>query len=78
MADSGTPGDEVVDGAPPVIPEAEQREQRLVENIQINQYLMEQVRALEILLLEAVDLPALFEVLLVDLPRHLDLRHPKI
>ncbi len=65
---------EEIQGAPPVIPRAELAESRLTETLTINRYLYQQTRQLELMLLEAQDLPALFEILLVSMPRHFSFR----
>ena len=76
MADNGRGGngDEHIEGAPPVPTRAEQRELRLAETITVNRYLHQQIQQLELMLLQASDLFSLFEILLVSLPRHFDLR----
>lgn len=76
MADNGNDGvgDEQVQGAPPVPNRSEQRERRLTEKLVVNNYLLRQIQQIELMLLEAKDLFSLFEILLVSLPRHFDLR----
>lgn len=65
---------EEIQGAPPVIPRAELAESRLTETLTINRYLYQQTHQLELMLLEAQDLSALFEILLVIMPRHFSFR----
>ena len=66
--------EEEIQGAPPVVSRAELRERRLSETVTVNRYLYRQTQQLEHMLLEAVDLQALFEVLLVSMPRHFAFR----
>ncbi len=77
MADSisrsGTQGEEI-QGAPPVISRAELRASRLADFVSINRYLYQQTQQLEHMLLQAPDLQALFEILLVSMPRHFSFR----
>jgi diguanylate cyclase (GGDEF)-like protein len=65
---------EEIEGAPPVIPGAELAESRLTETLTINRYLYQQTQQLELMLLEAQGLQALFEILLVSMPRHFSFR----
>tara|TARA_R110002049_G_scaffold110858_15_gene260021 strand:- start:3899 stop:5041 length:1143 start_codon:yes stop_codon:yes gene_type:complete len=65
---------EEIEGAPPVISTAELAESRLTETLTINRYLYQQTQQLELMLLEAQGLPALFEILLVSMPRHYSFR----
>src|SRR5215471_17273553 len=77
MADDsglGMGAGEEIQGAPPVLSRAEIRESQLSGNLTINRYLYEQTHQLEMMLLEASDLQALFEILLVNLPRHFSFR----
>ena len=76
MADDDIPGreDEHVQGAPPVSSGSEQRQRRLTERLTVNSYLCRQIHQLELMLLQSSDIFSLFEVLLVSLPRHFDLR----
>jgi diguanylate cyclase (GGDEF)-like protein len=76
MVDNGIHGsrDEEVQGAPPVSSGSEQRERRLAEQFTVNGYLCRQIHQLELMLLQSADLFSLFEILLVSLPRHFDLR----
>jgi diguanylate cyclase (GGDEF)-like protein len=69
----GTHGEEI-QGAPPVISRAELRASRRADFISINRYLYQQTQQLEHMLLEAQDLQALFEILLVSMPRHFSFR----
>lgn len=66
--------EEEIQGAPPVIPRAELTESRLTETLTINRYLYQQTQQLELMLLEAQGLQALFEILLVSMPRHFSFR----
>ena len=76
MVENGNGGrkDEHIEGAPPVATRAEQLERRLSEKVSVNRYLCHQIQQLELMLLQASDLYSLFEILLVSLPRHFDLR----
>lgn len=65
---------EEIEGAPPVVPRAELTESRLAETLTINRYLYQQTQQLELMLLEAQGLQALFEILLVSMPRHFSFR----
>lgn len=65
---------EEIEGAPPAHSSAELRERRLAERITLNRYLYLQSQQLEHMLLDAQDLMALLEVLLVSLPRHFSFR----
>ena len=62
---------EEIQGAPPVVTRAEQREQRLAEKLEINRYLYSQIQQLELMVLAAPDFSALLHVLLISMPRHL-------
>ena len=66
--------EEEIEGAPPVIPRAELRERRLTETITVNRYLFLQTQQLEYMLLNAPDLQAVMEILLVSMPRHFSFR----
>lgn len=66
--------DEVIQGAPPVPSRDELRETRLSETITVNRYLYRQAHQLEHMLLDAPDLQALFEIMLVSMPRHFSFR----
>jgi len=73
MTDDFNPGGglaEEIEGAPPVISRAELRKSRLTETHTVNRYLYQRTQQMELMLLEAPDLLALFEILLVSLPRH--------
>lgn len=61
---------EEIQGAPPVLSRAEIRQTRLANVVTVNRYLYQQTQQLELMLLAAADLQALFEILLVNLPRH--------
>lgn len=61
---------EEIQGAPPVLSRAEIQQTRLAELVTVNRYLYRQTQQLQLMLLEAADLQALFEILLVSLPRH--------
>ncbi|MEZ5573702.1 MAG: GGDEF domain-containing protein [Halioglobus sp.] len=65
---------EEIHGAPPALSRSELRETRLSESVSVNRYLYQQTQQLELMLLEAPDLQALFEILLVNLPRHFSFR----
>ena len=65
---------EEIQGAPPAVSRAELRERRLAETVTVNRYLYLQTQQLEHMLLEATDLQALLEVLLVSMPRHFSFR----
>jgi diguanylate cyclase (GGDEF)-like protein len=62
--------DEEIEGAPPAESRTEVRERRLAETVTVNRFLYLQTQQLEHMLLEAVDLQALLEILLVSMPRH--------
>lgn len=66
--------DEDIQGAPPVPSRTELREARLSETVTLNRYLYQQSHQLEHMLLEAPDLQALLEILLVSMPRHFSFR----
>jgi len=70
---SGGPREEI-EGAPPAVSRAELRKSRLTETHTVNRYLYQQTQQMELMLLEAPDLLALFEILLVSLPRHFAFR----
>jgi len=61
---------EEIQGAPPVLSRAEITQTRLAEIVTVNRYLYRQTHQLELMLMEAAELQALFEILLVNLPRH--------
>jgi hypothetical protein len=65
---------EEIEGAPPAVSGAELRKSRLTEMHTVNRYLYQQAQLMELMLLEVPDLPALFEILLVSLPRHFSFR----
>jgi len=65
---------EEIQGAPPAISRTELRQRRLTETLTINRYLYLQAQQLEHMLLEAADLQALMEILLVSMPRHFSFR----
>jgi diguanylate cyclase (GGDEF)-like protein len=65
---------EEIEGAPPAVSRSELRERRLSETITLNRYLYLQTQQLEHMLLEAADLQALLEILLVSMPRHFSFR----
>jgi uncharacterized protein YigA (DUF484 family) len=66
--------DEDIQGAPPVVSLAELRERRLTETVTVNRYLYLQTQQLEYMLLDAPDLQAVLEILLVSMPRHFSFR----
>tara|TARA_R110002110_G_scaffold91264_2_gene237560 strand:- start:181181 stop:182326 length:1146 start_codon:yes stop_codon:yes gene_type:complete len=65
-----SPHGEEIEGAPPVESSDEWRQRRLTETVTLNRYLYLQSQQLEHMMLEALDLQALLEVLLVSMPRH--------
>lgn len=71
--DIGGP-DEEIQGAPPAESRSELRARRLAETVTVNRFLYLQTQQLEHMLLEAVDLDALLEILLVSMPRHFSFR----
>ena len=76
MADdySSNGQDEDIQGAPPAESRSELRNRRLAETVTVNRYLYLQTQQLEHMLLDAVDLQALLEILLVSMPRHFSFR----
>jgi diguanylate cyclase (GGDEF)-like protein len=75
MVDDFNSGEgEEIEGAPPAISRSELRESRLTETLTVNCYLYRQAQQMELMLLEAQDLQALFEILLVSMPRHFAFR----
>lgn len=66
---SSGPGEEI-EGAPPAVSRAELRESQLTQTHTVNRYLHQQAQQMDLMLLEAQDLTALLEILLVALPRH--------
>lgn len=62
--------EEEIEGAPPVLSGAELLESRLTEMVTVNRYLYMQSQQLEYMLLNALDLQAVLEILLVSMPRH--------
>ena len=66
--------DEEIQGAPPVESRDELRQRRLEESVTVNRYLYLQTQQLEHMLLDAQDLQALLEILLVSMPRHFSFR----
>lgn len=66
--------DEEIQGAPPVESRGELRQRRLEESVTVNRYLYLQTQQLEHMLLDAQDLQALLEILLVSMPRHFSFR----
>jgi diguanylate cyclase (GGDEF)-like protein len=67
-------GQEEIQGAPPAESRTELRERRSGETVTVNRYLYLQSQQLEHMLLEAPDLQALLEILLVSMPRHFSFR----
>jgi len=61
---------EEIEGAPPAETSAELHQRRMAESVELNRYLYNQSLQMEHMLLGGADLQALFEVLLVNLPRH--------
>lgn len=77
MADDYKPGSgpgEEIEGAPPAVSRAELRESRLTQTHTVNRYLHQQSEQMVLMLMDAPDLPALLEILLVALPRHFSFR----
>lgn len=77
MVDDSSPNGELgeeIQGAPPVVSRAELSNSRRSETLTVNRYLYQQTQQMEHMLLEAADLQALFEILLVSLPRHFAFR----
>ncbi len=70
---SGGPGEEI-EGAPPAVSRTELRKSRLTQTHTVNRYLHQQTQQMELMLMEAPDLMALLEILLVALPRHFSFR----
>jgi diguanylate cyclase (GGDEF)-like protein len=66
--------DEEIQGAPPAVSRTELRKSRLTEQVTVNRYMYQQTQQLEHMLLEAQDLEALLEILLVSMPRHFSFR----
>lgn len=69
---------EEIEGAPPALSGAELSLSRRSETKVVNRYLFNQTRQIELMLLEAADLLAFFEVLLVSLPRHFAFRSSEL
>ena len=65
---------EEIEGAPAVEISAEIRQGLLAQSISVNQYLHLQSQQMELMLMEATDLQAFLEVLLVSMPRHFGFR----
>lgn len=76
MIDNDTDRDaqEEIQGAPPAESRTDIRQRRLSETVVVNRYLYLQTQQLEHMLLEAPDLQALLEILLVSMPRHFSFR----
>ena len=72
--DLGEMPEEEIEGAPPALSHGEVRRSRQSETVTVNRYLYQQVQQLEYMLLNAPDLQAMLEVLLVSLPRHFSFR----
>lgn len=72
MADDIDPegAQEEIEGAPPAVSSSELRKSRLSESRTVNQYLYRQSQQLQLMLLNAPDLQAMLETLLVSMPRH--------
>jgi diguanylate cyclase (GGDEF)-like protein len=66
--------DEEIQGAPPALSRSELRASRLAETVTVNRFIYLQTQQLEHMLLEAADLQALLEILLVSMPRHFSFR----
>jgi diguanylate cyclase (GGDEF)-like protein len=56
----------------------EQRNRRLTETFSVNKYLFRQIQQMELMLLQAVDVFSLFEILLISLPKHFDLKSAEL
>ncbi|MDO8861432.1 sensor domain-containing diguanylate cyclase [Haliea sp. E1-2-M8] len=65
---------EEIEAAPALQSAAEIREERLSDKVELNRWLLQQARQMQCMLLEAADLQALLEVLLVSMPRHFGFR----
>lgn len=65
---------EEIEGAPPLDSVEQVREQRLGQTVELNRYLYQQSMQMQAMLIEAADLQALLEVLLVSMPRHFGFR----
>ncbi len=65
---------EEIEGAPPVATDSELRERRLSERININRYLYQQAQQFEYMLMDAPDLAAVLDLLLVSMSRHFSFR----
>jgi diguanylate cyclase (GGDEF)-like protein len=75
MVDDTSKGaQEEIQGAPPAESRSELRQRRLSETVTVNRYLYLQTQQLEHMLLEAPDLQAMLEILLVSMPRHFSFR----
>ncbi len=75
---SSHPTTEEIQGAPPVETHAEISERRRSQSITINRYLYLQAQQMEVMLMEATDLMAMLEVLLVSIPRHFGFRNAEL
>lgn len=67
-------GREEIEGAPPALSGAELKQRRLDDTVAVNRYLYQQTQQLEHMMLDAPDLAALLEILLVSMPRHFSFR----
>ncbi len=65
----GAPEEEI-EGAPPVLSREELHQRRISETVTLNRYLYRQAQQFIHMLLDAPDLQAVLETLLVSLPRH--------
>ncbi len=63
-------GREEIEGAPPALSGSELKRRRLEDAVSVNRYLYQQTQQLVHMMLEAPDLAALLEILLVSMPRH--------
>ena len=70
----GDAAGEEIQGAPPAVSGSELRQRRISETVTVNRYLYLQAQQLEHMMLEAQDLEALLEILLVSMPRHFSFR----
>jgi diguanylate cyclase (GGDEF)-like protein len=76
--DKGGSADEGLHAAGAGDTRAEHRDRRLTETFGVNKYLFRQIQQMELMLLQAVDVFSLFEILLISLPRHFDLKSAEL
>ena len=70
----GDAAGEEIQGAPPAVSGSELRQRRISETVTVNRYLYLQAQQLEHMMLDAQDLEALLEILLVSMPCHFSFR----